>query len=74
MSVFAVDSGRVQLNLQPKLAMPRHESRCPEDRFAILFTDTVIGHVKEVGQEGQTELLTYFGSLPLGAGRIPVVI
>ncbi|CAE7345352.1 Sodium channel protein 60E [Symbiodinium microadriaticum] len=33
--------------------------------FAILFTDTVIGHVKEVGQEGQTELLTYFGSLHL---------
>jgi len=35
--------------------------------FAILFTDTVIGHVQEVGQGDQTEvqLLTYFGSLHL---------
>eukprot|EP00439_Symbiodinium_sp_Y106_P060257 s3355_g8.t2 len=56
------------------LMVMQFESRCPEDRFAILFTDTVIGHVKDVGQEGQTELLTYFGSLPLGAGRFPLLV
>ena len=34
-------------------------------RFGMLFTDTVIGHAKEVGQEDMP-ILSYFGSLRLG--------
>ena len=41
---------------------------CPGVRFGILFTDTVIGHVKEMGLEafGDSQLLRHFGSLWLG--------